>query len=70
MERYRFFDSVDGEDEREYTADEFAEYFRQFIRNGIFTGGENLKVETDEQDMKVNIKPGYAFIEGYKKQIL
>jgi hypothetical protein len=69
MERYRFFDSVDGEDERQYTADEFAEYFRQFIRNGIFTGGDNLKVETDEQDMKVFIKPGYAFIEGYLYKI-
>ena len=69
MERYRFFDSIDGEDEREYTADEFAEYFRQFIRNGIFTGGENLKVETDEQDMKVFIKPGYAWIEGYLYKI-
>ena len=52
-----------------YTADEFAEYFRQFIRNGIFTGGDNLKVETDEQDMKVFIKPGYAFIEGYLYKI-
>lgn len=68
-EHYRFFDSIDGEDEREYTADEFAEYFRQFIRNGIFSGGENLKVETDEQDMKIYIKPGYAWIEGYLYKI-
>lgn len=68
-ERFRFFDSIDGEDEREYTADEFAEYFRQFIRNGIFTGGENLQVSTDEKDMKVFIKPGYAFIEGYLYKI-
>lgn len=68
-ERFRFFDSIDGEDEREYTADEFAEYFRQFIRNGIFSGGENLKVETNEQDMKVFINPGYAWIEGYLYKI-
>ncbi len=68
-ERFRFFDSIDGEDEREYTADEFAEYFRQFIRNGIFSGGENLKVETDEQDMKTYIKPGYAWIKGYLYKI-
>ena len=68
-ERFRFFDSIDGEEEREYTADEFAEYFRQFIRNGIFSGGENLKVETNEQDMKVFINPGYAWIEGYLYKI-
>ena len=68
-ERFRFFDSIDGEDEREYTADELAEYFRQFIRNGIFSGGENLKVETNEQDMKVFINPGYAWIEGYLYKI-
>lgn len=69
MERYRFFDSIEGEDERYYTADEFAEYFRQFIRNGIFSGGENLKVKAAEQDMKVFIKPGYAWIEGYLYKI-
>ncbi len=68
-ERFRFFDSIDGEDERFYTADEFAEYFRQFIRNGIFTGRENLKVETYEKDMKISIKPGYAWIEGYLYKI-
>ena len=68
-EEYRFFDSIDGEDERFYTADEFAEYFRQFIRNGIFNGGENLKVVTDEKDMKISIKPGYAWIEGYLYKI-
>ncbi len=69
MEQYRFFDSIDGEDERYYTADEFAEYFRQFIRNGIFTGGENLRVGTNEQDMKTFIRPGYAWIEGYLYKI-
>lgn len=68
-EKYRFFDSIDGEDERHYTADEFAEYFRQFIRNGIFTGGENLQVGTSSQDMKVFIKPGYAWVEGYLYKI-
>lgn len=70
MERYRFFDSVDGEDERYYTADEFAEYFRQFIRNGIFNGsGDNLQVGAQGQDMKTYILPGYAWIEGYLYKI-
>lgn len=64
-EKYMFFDSIEGEDERFYTADEFADYFRQFISNGIFSGGENLKVNTNQQDMRIFIKPGYAWIEGY-----
>lgn len=64
-ENYKFFDSIDGTDERYYTADEFAEYFRQFIRNGIFNGGEILKVGTGKVNMKVYIKPGYAWLEGY-----
>jgi len=66
VERYRFFDSIDGTDERSYTADEFAEYFRQFIRNGVFNGnGNNLQVATLGQDMKTYIWPGYAWVEGY-----
>ena len=64
-----FFDSIDGEDERFYTADEFAEYFRQFISNGIFNGGDNLRVFTGGTDMSINIKEGYAWIEGYLYKI-
>ena len=65
-----FFDSVDGEDERYYTADEFADYFRRFIRNGIFNGsGDNLQVGAQGQDMRTFIKPGYAWIEGYLYKI-
>ena len=69
MENYKFFDSIDGEDERFYTADEFADYFRQLIRNGIFAGGENLKVDATGADMAVLIKQGYAWIEGYLYKI-
>ncbi|MEY8414809.1 hypothetical protein AAK964_00790 [Tissierella praeacuta] len=68
-EQYRFFDSIDGEDERFYTADEFAEYFRQFISNGIFNGGDNLRVFTTGTDMTINIEEGYAWIEGYLYKI-
>lgn len=69
-ERFRFFDSIDGEDERYYTADEFAEYFRRFIRNGIFNGsGDNLQVGAEGQDMRTYVKPGYAWIEGYLYKI-
>lgn len=68
-EKYMFFDSVDGEDERYYTADEFAEYFRQLITSGVFNGGENLKVGTTGFDMDVLINQGYAWLEGYLYKI-
>ena len=68
-ERFRFFDSIDGEDERYYTADEFAEYFRQLVTSGIFNGGENLRVTADGTDMSVKIKEGYAWLEGYLYKI-
>lgn len=68
-ESFRFFDSVEGQDDRYYTADEFAEYFRQFIRNGIFSGGLYLQVQVDGTDMKSSIREGLAWIEGYLYKI-
>ena len=68
-ERFRFFDSIDGEDERYYTADEFAEYFRQLISSGIFNGGENLQVNCSGKDMNIFINQGYAWLEGYLYKI-
>jgi len=68
-ELYRFFDSVDGEDERFYTADEFAEYFRQVISSGILNGGNNLQVICSGTDMNISILPGYAWLEGYLYKI-
>lgn len=68
-ERYMFFDSVEGEDERFYTADEFAEYFRKLISSGIFNGGENLRVSASGSDMNILINEGYAWIEGYLYKI-
>lgn len=67
-EHYRFFDST-GEDERVYTADEFAEYFRRVLSDGIFNGGTNLKVETSGSDIRTYIRPGYAWIQGYLYKI-
>lgn len=64
-----FFDST-MDDERNYSADEFAEYFRRFIRNGVFNGdGDDLKVGAQGQDMKTHILPGYAWVEGYLYKI-
>lgn len=69
MERYRFFDSIDGEDERYYTADEFAEYFEQVISSGILNGGTNLQVVCSGTDMSVQIKEGCAWLGGYLYKI-
>lgn len=68
-EKFRFFDSIDGEDERTYTADEFAEYFRQVISTGILNGGTNLQVVCSGMDMNVQIKEGYAWLQGYLYKI-
>lgn len=63
-EFYRFFDST-LEDPRKYDADEFAEYFRQILTDGVFNGGTNLQVTCDGTNMKVQITEGYGWIKGY-----
>jgi len=65
MERYRFFDSIEGEDERYYTADEFAEFFEQLVSSGILNGGDNLQVVCGGTDMGIQIKEGCAWLGGY-----
>ncbi|MBY6269773.1 hypothetical protein [Parageobacillus thermoglucosidasius] len=67
-EKSLFFDST-AEDPREYTADEFAEYFRQVLTDGIFNGGTNLQVTADGTNMNVNIADGYAWIQGYMYKV-
>jgi hypothetical protein len=67
-EKSGFFDST-AEDPREYTADEFAEYFRRLLTDGIFNGGTNLKVEASGTDMRTHILPGYAWIQGYMYKV-
>lgn len=60
-----FFDSAPG-DERYYPAREFAEYFTQFIGNGIFKGGTTLKVTATGKDANVSLAVGHGWINGYK----
>jgi hypothetical protein len=67
-EKSGFFDSI-AEDPREYTADEFAEYFRRVLTDGIFNGGTNLQVTADGTNMNVNIADGYAWIQGYMYKV-
>lgn len=63
-EFYRFFDST-IDDVREYTAEEYSEYFRMVLTNGIYNGGTNLQVAAGGGDMTVDVKDGYAIINGY-----
>ena len=63
-ELYRFFDGTVS-DPRSYSADDFAEYFRQFIRNGVFNGGDELQVSSQQVGLKTYVKPGKAWIDGY-----
>lgn len=63
-----FFDSAPG-DERYYPAREFAEYFSQFVGNGIYKGGNVLKVIATGTDANVSIALGHGWINGYKYTI-
>lgn len=59
-----FFDTT-VDDPREYPAREFAEYFARFVGNGVFGGGEKLKVTATGADANVSINLGYGWINGY-----
>lgn len=61
----RFFNSVNGD--RRYLAEEFAEYFHQFLTNGVYHTNfiPTLAVKTNGTDMNVIVEPGMALINGY-----
>mgnify|MGYP001023959089 CR=1 FL=1 len=63
LEQSRFFDSVGGD--KKYTAEQFAEYFRAFMTNGIKNGGSNLQVTAPGTGMDITIDYGIGLIEGY-----
>ncbi|WFD12017.1 hypothetical protein [Tepidibacter hydrothermalis] len=65
IEKYSFFDST-IDDERNYSAQEFADFFKSVLGTGILNGGENLQVGCENNSMNIFIKPGEAWIEGYK----
>jgi hypothetical protein len=58
-----FFKSI-GKD-RIYSADQFAEYFRAFLTNGILNDGTNLQISCNETDLNARVALGKAWIEGY-----
>lgn len=64
-----FFDAklVEGEYDRVYSAERFAEYFASFIANGVFPNpATNLQVVANApSDMTVRVKSGLGWINGY-----
>lgn len=66
-ETYGFYDTeklVDGTYDREYIAQQWADYFKLFIGTGVFASPTNqLKVVAGE-GMNIIVKEGWAFIEG------
>lgn len=68
MEKSSFFNAelVDGEYDRVYLAEDYARYFSSFIGNGVFPNpSTNLKVVASGENMKVTVKAGKAWINGY-----
>ena len=68
MEKSSFFNAelVDGEYDRVYLAEDYARYFSSFIGNGVFPNpSNNLKVVASGENMKVTVKAGKAWINGY-----
>lgn len=61
--RSSFFNSVNGD--RRYLANNFAEYFASFIANGIFLNPSNTLQVYEKTNMKVTVKPGKGWINGY-----
>lgn len=68
MEKCSFFNAelVDGEYDRVYLAEDYARYFSSFIGNGVFPNpSNNLRVVASGENMKVTVKAGKAWINGY-----
>ena len=69
MEHSGFFEAeqdVSGIYDRQYKAEQFAKYFSAFIGNGVYPNpSTGLQVCANGSDMKVYIKSGMGFINGY-----
>lgn len=64
MIKFGMFNSVNGD--RKYKADDFAQYFATFIGNGIFVKPSDcLQILADVNSMRVIVRPGKAWINGY-----
>ncbi|HFK1428034.1 MULTISPECIES: hypothetical protein [Bacillus cereus group] len=67
MEKFSFFNSINGD--RRYKAEDWANYFNKFITNGYFPNiASNLQVIASGTNMKVTLRAGAAWINGYMYQ--
>lgn len=70
MELSGFYNAVETEPDvfdKVYFAKDFAEYFKNFISNGVFFAetGDELQVFATGDNFEISINEGRAFIEGY-----
>lgn len=70
MQKSGFFTAElqsDGTFDRVYVAEEFAKYFSLFVGTGVFVqpASQLMVVQADTASMKVKVKAGNAFINGY-----
>lgn len=63
MEKSSFFNSVSHD--RRYSAEDWAAYFASFISNGVFAKPSNSLQVMVSSGMKITIKEGAGFINGY-----
>lgn len=64
-EKSKFFSSQNKD--RQYTSDDFVEYFRGLVLDGIqFGNTDSLKASNTGLDMNTTISPGACFIQGYQ----
>lgn len=72
-EKYGFFNAVEtssGVYDRTYNAEDFANYFSKFISNGVFVDPtDGLKVSA-QSGLKVTVKAGSAYIDGYYYELI
>lgn len=62
-------EEVDGQYDRVYVADEFAQYFRAFITSGIFMN-ESTDLQTlADEGMNIILSTGQAIINGYRYEL-
>lgn len=61
MEQYSFFNSENGD--RKYLAEDFAEFFIPFFKNGVFDNGLKVIAGTG---MTIEVETGRAFCNGYR----
>lgn len=63
-----FFDAVevDGKYDREYTSENFCDYLRKLVGNGVFTDPSNNLQVMQNTGMSITVKAGDAWSDGHK----